>query len=156
MAAKAEIVPATLAHAEAMAPHLRQADCDELWAASRSRPLESLRNAVKASHRARAWRVEGEVVCLFGVAPTSRLTGTGTVWLLGTPAVEAHQVAFLRASRPTLGEVIRGYRHLYNYVDARNTTAIRWLRWLGFTIHDPAPYGALGLPFHHFEMRPHV
>ncbi len=156
MPAKAEIVPATLEHAEAMAPHLRQADRDELWAASRSLPADSLRNGVRSSSFARAGLIDGEVACLFGVAPQSRLTGSGFAWMLATPLIEEHQILFLRRCRPVVREMGQGFRYLHNYVDARNVTAIRWLRWLGFTIHDPAPHGALGLPFHHFEMRPHV
>jgi hypothetical protein len=30
---------------------------------------------------------------------------------------------------------------------------VRWLRRLGFTLHEAVPYGALGEPFHPFEMR---
>jgi len=42
---------------------------------------------------------------------------------------------------------------LYNYVDARNVKSIKWLRWLGFQLDEPAPYGVRGLPFHRFELR---
>jgi len=48
---------------------------------------------------------------------------------------------------------LAGYSHLENWVDARNTKAINWLRWLGFTVHDPVPFGVAGLPFHRFDMR---
>lgn len=156
MAAKVDIIPATLAHAEAMAPHMREADRNEIWAASRSQPLDSLRNGVMASSRAWAGLADGEIACLFGVAPQSRLTGSGYAWMLATPLIEQHQVTFLRHCRPAVADMAKGFTYLHNYVDARNTKAIRWLRWLGFTIHAPAPHGALGLPFHHFEMRPHV
>lgn len=156
MAAKAEIVPATLAHAEAMAPHLRQADRDEIWAASMSLPADSLRNGVMASRDAWAGLIDGEVACLFGVAPQSLMTGSGYAWMLATPLIERHQLLFLRRCRPMVAEMLCGFNYLHNYVDARNAKAIRWLRWLGFTIHDPAPHGVLGLPFHHFEMRRYV
>lgn len=156
MAVRAEVMPATLAHAREAAENLRQADRDELWAASRSTPWNALRNGVTASTRAWAGLVDDEVACLFGVAPQSLASGTGMAWMLATPLIEEHQVLFLRRCRPVVAEMGRGYAYLHNHVDARNEKAIRWLRWLGFTIHDPAPYGALGLPFHHFEMRPHV
>jgi len=156
LAVRAEIVPATLAHAEAMAPNMRQADRDEIWAASMSRPLDSLRNGVMASAHAWAGLADGEIACIFGVAPQSRLTGSGYAWMLATPLIERHQVTFLRHCRPAINDMSRGFTYLHNYVDARNTKAIRWLRWLGFTLHDPEPHGVMGLPFHHFEMRPHV
>ena len=41
---------------------------------------------------------------------------------------------------------------MFNYVDARHTDAIRWLKWLGFTLHPATPYGPFDLPFHKFTM----
>lgn len=153
---KAELVPATLDHAIAMAPRMREADRQEIWASSRQAPEESLRQAVMASRRPLAGLMDGEVACLLGVVPQSTLSGTGAAWMLGTDLIERHPLVFLRHSRPVLAEIGRGFSYLHNWVDARNVVAIRWLRWLGFTLHEPAPYGALGLPFHHFEMRLHV
>ena len=48
--------------------------------------------------------------------------------------------------------MLKTYRVLTNYADARNTTAIRWLRWLGFNILPAIPFGLDGLPFHPFEL----
>jgi hypothetical protein len=42
---------------------------------------------------------------------------------------------------------------LVNFVHAENTTSVRWLRRLGFTVHEAQAFGALGEPFHPFEMR---
>ena len=36
--------------------------------------------------------------------------------------------------------------------DVRNTVAIRWLEWLGFTFGEPVGYGPLGMPFKPFCM----
>ncbi len=46
---------------------------------------------------------------------------------------------------------LRTYRVLRNHVDARNSQAIRWLGWLGFTLKPAVPYGVARLPFHPFE-----
>ena len=46
-----------------------------------------------------------------------------------------------------------GYTWLVNWVDDRNTCAIRWLKWMGFTIHEPEPYGVANLPFRRFDMK---
>ncbi|GAA0567449.1 hypothetical protein ACFQH5_15675 [Halomonas salifodinae] len=153
---RAEIRPATLADADALAPRMRQADRDEIWAASRQSPGDSLRNAVRASRQPLAGVIDGELACLLGVVPQSTLGGTGAAWMLGSEVIERHPLVFLRHSRPALAEIARGFNYLHNWVDARNTVAIRWLAWLGFTIHDPEPFGVFGMPFHHFEMRPHV
>jgi hypothetical protein len=49
--------------------------------------------------------------------------------------------------------MLKAFPHLVNFVHAKNTTSVRWLRRLGFTLHEAVPYGALGEPFHPFELR---
>ena len=44
------------------------------------------------------------------------------------------------------------FPYMFNYVDVRHKEAIRWLKWLGFTLNEPTPYGPFGLPFHKFHM----
>jgi hypothetical protein len=96
---------------------------------------------------------DGRVVCMFGVAPVNLLGDTGVPWLLGSDDIERHAVTFLRGSKRYIAEMSRDYRLLTNYVDARNTLSIRWLKWLRFDILAAEPYGPFGLPFHRFELR---
>ena len=96
---------------------------------------------------------DGEPICIFGVSSASPLSRSG-IPVDGrhrTPGPAGFRV--LRRSRNVVHDMLSRYDELYNYVDARNTQAIRWLRWLGFTIMDTEPYGLCGLPFHRFEMR---
>ena len=74
-------------------------------------------------------------------------------WALFTPEVERKPKSFLAACRGPLRAFQSQYSHLVNYVDARNILAVRWLAWLGFTIHSPEPYGIEQLMFHRFEWR---
>jgi hypothetical protein len=48
--------------------------------------------------------------------------------------------------------MLADYPVLRNYVDQRNTVSIRWLRWLGFRMGEPAVMGAARVPFVPFEM----
>jgi hypothetical protein len=151
------ILPASEAHAVAMAPHLRPADAAEVYATSGRGPEEALTAALRRSTQAWTCLIDGEPACIWGVGPLSLVAGKGCPWLLGTEAVERHPLAFLRQSRGFLAIMLRTYSQLENHVDARNRLSIRWLRWLGFTIGPPLPYGFLGLPFHRFHMeRPDV
>ena len=147
-----QIVPATPAHVAALLPHVRQADIDEFMAASGQTPAQVLRLGLATATQAWAGLADGEVACVFGVSPTSLVCGSGAPWLAGSALIDKHARAFIRLNREFLPEMLAGYRHLENYVDARNTQAIRWLRWLGFTIHDAVPYGVARLPFHRFDM----
>ena len=73
--------------------------------------------------------------------------------MLASPVLERHARRFLRLSREYLEEAKKGYDFLENYVDQRNEAAVKWLAWLGFTIHDPEPFGPDKYLFHRFTMR---
>lgn len=148
-----EVVEATAEHVAAMAPHMRQSDVDEVYAASGSGALAALDRSLRFSTHAWAGLIDGEVACIFGVAPINLLARRGSPWLLGTDLVTQHATAFLRRNRGYIRIMMAVYNQLENHVDVRNTASIQWLKWLGFRFDEPAPYGHLGLPFMRFEMR---
>ena len=150
------IEPARPDHVALLAPVMRAADRQEVWASSRSTPEQALRRCLASSSR--AWTVffGGEVGAMWGVAPLAILGRTGVPWLLTSPAVERHPIAFLRRSVTLLDEVEQGFAVLRNHVDARQTRCLPWLRWLGFTVEPAVPVGPDRLPFHPVERRnPH-
>lgn len=111
---------------------------------------EALDDGLKRSDWALTGLIDGEPVCMFGVAPVSILNGEGAPWMLGTEQLEQAQVAFLRACRGVVADMERTYPRLMNVVDARNTVAIRWLRWLGFRF-DESQYQIGGHAFKVFR-----
>lgn len=136
-----------------LAPRLRAADVEEIRAIANLEPYAALRASFMWSVPSWTGIVGGELVCMFGVTPHWPLArGVGQPWLLGSDAIERHAVAFLRCSRPCLRDMLKAFRRLENFIDARNRVSIRWLEWLGFTIHPAAPHGPFGLPFHRFTM----
>jgi len=147
------IVPAEAGHVVAMAPHVRQADVDEVYAATGMEIGPALEQSWRLSTHAWAGLIDGEVACIFGVTPYNLLGGRGIPWMLGTDLVERHALAFLRRSRWCVSTMLRLYNHLENYVDVRNEKSVAWLRWLGFQMDEPAPYGKFRMPFMRFEMR---
>lgn len=149
-----EIVPATAEHIAWIAPRLRPADREEIAASTVLPPLSALAVSLAGSDQAFTALQDGEPVVVGGVGTVSLLPRTGMPWLLATPAIEEMRVEFLRGTREQVRRIGAGYALLRNHVDARNALSIRWLRWLGFTLHDPVPFGPAGLPFHPFEMRP--
>lgn len=147
-----EIVPATMEHAVILAERMRQADKDEVLAQSGAHPAFALGASLAVSEVAWTGLVDGEIVAMWGVGRSDELDDTvGVPWLLGTDLVEKHARRFLIHSRPLLEQVQERFPVLENHVDARNTVAIRWLRWLGFDIFATVPYGPYKLPFHPFR-----
>ena len=145
-----EIRPATFR--DALVLNMRRADREEVEALSGRDPRAVLVESVEHSTYAWAGLADDKLVCLFGVAPASLVGVTGIPWLLGSDAICTYSRPFLRRNKLFVTEMLKEYPILRNVVDARNTVSIRWLRWLGFTMGEPAPMGARGLPFIPFAM----
>lgn len=139
--------------ARLLAPRLRQADRDEIDAAS-GRPHEwSLAEGYQRS--ACCWtgyEVESDLpVAMFGVVP-SDVRGVGHPWLLGSGAISTHRKEFLRLTREYLPHVEAGWTLLWNYVMEANEVHVRWIRALGFKFVGREPeYGAGRVPFLLFQ-----
>jgi hypothetical protein len=148
---KNEIVPATLEHAEALAPRLRQADRDEIKAAAGESADIALTMSVAGSIMAWAWLVDGEPVAIFGVAASPHKAMTGIPWFLAAPEFETQKVYFLRNCGVYIDEMHDYFPILENVVDCRNTTSIQWLAWAGFAMCEVYPfYGVQRMPFIRF------
>jgi len=150
---KVQIVRAAYSHIPEIAASARESDRQELHAIACVTPVEGLRISLEASCAAWTAMVNGSPVCMFGVCPEGVLAGVGVPWMIGTHELDKHPVTLLRRCRPFLAEMFKCCVLLQNYVDARNTTSIQWLKWLGFRIEEARPAGPFGLPFHRFELR---
>jgi len=146
------IVPATAEFIEHVIANLRDDDAAEVKAQSGMHPAMAIGTSVGASERVYAGLVDGTAMCLFGVATVDGLDGVGSPWMVGTDLVVKHQRKFLRECHGVVADMLDDFRVLENHVDARNTTSIRWLSWLGFDIFATVPHGPYGLPFHPFRM----
>jgi hypothetical protein len=92
----------------------------------------------------------GIPVGLLGVGK-SMIEGAGSIWLLATDDIEKYQITFLRHSKKVLKELQQDYLALHNYVDARNSLHIKWLKWMGFTfINKLDRFGVEQRPFYEF------
>jgi ribosomal protein S18 acetylase RimI-like enzyme len=130
-------------------PRLRTVDYDEVRAANGPMVAYTLVRGFELSDECWAARSEkGELLAVWGTVPSSE---GGVIWLLGTDELDRHRGALLRLAMKYVANMLLTYGRLYNYVDARNAKAIRWLDRLGFTIYPAEPRGYENLPFHLFE-----
>lgn len=152
--ANIEIRAVRLGDVEALVAKMRHADAEELRALGLDNAACEIQASVSRSLLARTGTADGEVGCIFGVTP-AQLTFDpwGMPWMLGTDLVTKHQRVLMRQCRPYIQDMLRLYPHLFNYVHANNSAAIRWLKCVGFSLQPPAPYGPKGALFHRFDMR---
>lgn len=72
-------------------------------------------------------------------------------WMVSTPEALRHPKEFLIRGYGYLNYMLSKHEVLYNYVDVRNTTAIEWLKRLGFTfISREEEWGDAKVPFYLF------
>lgn len=152
-----KIQPATIQHAEYIASRVRRADREELWASHMMTPLRAMHIGIKSSEFCVTGLDDEEPVVMWGVNRPCLLSHRhGVPWMVATEKLDQKDVmvAFLRRCREPLLVFMKEFDILENYVDERNTRAIRWLQYMGFDVSETSePYGLLGLPFRRFEMR---
>lgn len=143
--------PVELWHVTTVANAMREAEVLEVEKSSGRSPYNALKRAVEVSEKSATILIDGKPVAIFGVAHLTPISDIGYPWMLGTDDVQKHARRLLPHAGGKLDILAARYKHLRNYVHAANTVSIRWLRRMGFTIHDPAPYGVSGDMFHLFE-----
>ena len=145
----ARVVDALPNHVISLSERLREQDREEIWAAFHFTPYEALNMSYETS--ALRWTVllDDLPIIMFGAAPIAVLGG-GVPWMLASPEIEQIKYKFVRQSREYVQLMEGEFPHLENYVDARNTVSINWLKWCGFTVCPAAPFGIEQLPFHRF------
>lgn len=138
-----------------IAKRMRQADMDELRAAHGDgcSLLDILYRSVEITPNALTRTAEdGEPLLIVGAAPLPGETGHGIPWLLGTDRAMDYPRQFVTEGRRLAAGWLMRFTVLENYIDVRNSVSIRWLRHIGFTIHEAVPFGVSRLPFHRFSM----
>ena len=153
---------ATLAHVSEMAPNVRECDRREIWAQSHMEPGPALAESVfrltsESPHpvESHACLLDGEVVAMFGIVDVSETAGvkTAILWMIGTDKIYDNADLFHEHTAQWLAYYRSRFEHIYNWVDSRNTAAVKWIESVGFEVRVPAPYGPDGVPFHYFEWR---
>ena len=78
----------------------------------------------------------------------------GIIWMVATDELmskRSYRIQLIREGRKWVDSLLKTYEVLYNYVYAENTSAIKWLKALGFTFINLHPkYGHLNKPFYEF------
>lgn len=132
--------------------NVREVDVREIWRTSLSDPNRAVKRSIMASREAWTALWDGEIMAIFGVCDLSVLNRVGTPWLIGSDLLLEHKKEFLKYTIEYMEKVKYGYSKLVNYIDDENEVTKHWLKWLGFKLEEPLPYGAIGKKFRRFTM----
>lgn len=148
-----ELVAASPDHADFIGRNMRDVDRQELLASSMASPLQTVLSSFARSEYSFTGLVDSKPVMILGVVSSNRIFRVGIPWMIATSELEGHSMQFLRGCAPVLDMFRQDFSYLYNHVDARNDSSIRWLKWLGFDLDEPEIYGHRKMLFHRFGMR---
>jgi hypothetical protein len=114
----------------------------------------ALATSVRWSRKAWAAELDGEPIAIWGVAPFGSWLGDkGSPWLLGSDRMKEVSIIGARVSQPFVLEMLSMFTMLENYVSNDNKLSIRWLRWCGFKMDHPEPFGLERKLFRRFWMK---
>lgn len=131
---------------------LKISDIDEVWASHHKTPYEALCEGFLNSDQCFSVVKEDKTLAMFGCCRAE--DDKSTIWFLsGDEIFKIKRFAFIKHSAGFIGFMFhrdQSIKVLYNFVDVRNKISIRWLQRIGANIHEAAPYGIEGMPFHYF------
>lgn len=134
-----------------LANRLCQGDVDEIWATHHLTPKEGLEISFNRSLISLTVESNEEIICMLGICPDNLIDTKAMIWMVASTNFKKIGIPFLWKSRDFVTAFLQSYKKLYNYVDARHSDSLRWLKFIGAKIEEPKPYGIDGLPFHYFS-----
>lgn len=128
-------------HIRHIARNCREVDRKEIYLYTMLTPLDALEVCVENSVACWTGTWKGTPIVMFGVCRENLLGEVGIPWLVGTPELEVYQIGFLRRCKKYFDRMKRAFPRLENHVWVENTTAIQWLKWMGFEMDEPKQFG---------------
>lgn len=138
-------------HIADLAARMRSGDVQEVLAFSGMDPRDAIEESIKYSVECGAWVIDGQVACMAGVSRPAGLSKFVMPWLLSSDLVPGHKKRFLIGTKAFVEDWRTRYPYMMNFVDSRYDAAVRWVRWLGFTVH-PEEYIRNDVVFYKFDM----
>lgn len=146
--------PATRADITFIAQNMRDADIAELKAAhGEGISIDTaLYMSFIRSEECSVWLTpEGEPMAVFGFTKLHHRPGVLVPWLLGTNKLKMHAKAYVAEAKRVIDAKLELAPYLFNFVHASNKASVRFLKLIGFTIHEAEPFGKKGEMFHMFD-----
>jgi len=75
--------------------------------------------------------IDDDLVCAFGVAPTTMVSNAAYIWVWTTKELSGNEFVFIRQSQLVIERLLLRFPILYGLCEARAEQSKRWLRFLG-------------------------
>lgn len=140
-------------YSEVLRMQLRELDIEELEAASGLDWKVALNHSVCYSPEMWVIIYRGKIEAIFGIGDGADEV-IGVPWFVATNKFDSFSFKVGKQSKEVLKMMLSFYPILQNYVYSKHFVAIRWLKWLGFTVSDEYVYFFdKNVPFQKFTMR---
>jgi len=127
---------------------VRASDREEIEAAVEN-PWQCFMETLYAPHETFVLVVNDEPICLYGTSVTPE--GFGCPFMIATDSMYRYRKIMHSVAKDYIAGKLQEFDVLVNYVYSKHTSAIRWLKSLGFVIGEPEVYGVKGELFHPFH-----
>ena len=135
----------------ALAPNLREADKNEMKAATGQVGPSSLEAGIKDSEHCWVMEVGDEPAALYGYRESE--SNSAYIWLMGSDVIQDVRWQFLRESKNVIKRLLKTYDSLWSLADVRNTKHQEWYEWLGFKVNGQVKAGPYGNEFNLIELK---
>ena len=136
---------------EVLNMQLRELDIEELEAATGLNWKDAFKWSIRNSKHTWVIIYNRKIEGVFGLGDNDCI---GVPWFVATNKFDSFSFAVGKQSKEIIKMFLEIYPYLQNYVYAKHFTAIRWLRWLGFTVNNEYVwFYDKYVPFHKFTMR---
>jgi hypothetical protein len=152
VATDVQIVLSERWHIPSLAHALRDPDMTEVRRLSGREPIEDIRRGYDRSTYKRTALINGDVAAMWGVIEIEQVPGRGYLWMLTGRPIDSHKRQLLRYAPDELRKLLRRWCVLWGHADVEYAGAIRFLRWIGATVHEPIPLGIDGAMYHPFRI----
>ncbi len=146
-----EIREAVRSDIHALKDKLREADREEILAAGNASSEAALTQSFEGSSLCFCVDIEGSPAALFGIVPESLVGERANVWFLGSGEMKKIRKTFVKLSRKFIDQFLDVYPCLWNLVDSRYHTSVRWLEFCGAQFGKTVKMN--GVDFYSFEFR---
>lgn len=110
--------------------------------------------AFRRSDFTSAMFIDGKCQMVSGVCPEFLDRRSGVLWLIFTQECkDRFWVQIARYSKRVLGEYLKQFDRVYNWVNAESVKIRRWHRWLGYEEKYVGRLGPFGIRHFYYEKR---